>query len=682
MKALRTLAAELRTLAAAAAIDPALLTALAARLDKEIGRIEFQTKRLQKDKAMMAALLTNTSRDLEASLLAQKRFLASVSHEIRTPLNSIIGFMELLADTPLTERQREYLQNSLGSSRHLLALINDVLDVSKIEAGQVEFSEKETSLEDLLLEALSIISGRVDASRVSLEAHIPELDHLVLADAVRLRQIFLNLLGNAAKFTTEGYIRLRLLAAEAAGSDRLAFRVAVEDSGVGIPADKLAALFLPFKQAHGAAYGGTGLGLFLSRALARLMSGDITAESEEGRGSRFVVHFQLKKGRHRELGFTFDGRTVLIAGAAPATRGELADKFRRVGAQVVDTTHARILDVVAEVRTRPRLDAALIDLDGFAGRADHLAGVLRELHPDLIVIGISRRPLEAALTREFTNVLVKPVSFSRVATVLHHAIGGATPTPRLSPEEAASRHVLLVEDVQLNVRLIQELLRALFGIRPEIARNGAEAVEMVRHTRFDLVLMDIQMPVMDGIRATREIRQFDAEVPIVALSANAFAEDIDEARAAGMNDFITKPVQRQELERVFRTLARPRPPGDNGGPTGRTVPEDGGRPARARALTHLAAEYGDDTAAAVIAVTAGTLGRLTAALEQASAAGDVHGAALAFHSLKGSFHSLGLHEAGQIASEAEALLAAGASLADTATRRVTLVEICREFDEE
>jgi signal transduction histidine kinase len=263
--------------------DKAEIRSLLRQAEKEWEIVEFKYNRAMKDKHVLSSLLTKTSEDLKQSLEAEKKFIASMSHEIRTPLNSIIGFVDLLKTTQLTDEQRDYLNNALVSADHLTALISNILDVSKIEAGQMEAIEEEFSLEDVLMECLIIISSRVKKG-VELLHELPECDFFVIGDPVHIKQVFVNLLGNAAKFTKEGHIKLSLSKFEDVDGDSVKFTLRVKDTGLGIPRTHTKSIFSPFTQVHDSKSGGTGLGLYLSNCFIKMMGGEIEVESTYGIG--------------------------------------------------------------------------------------------------------------------------------------------------------------------------------------------------------------------------------------------------------------------------------------------------------------------------------------------------------------------------------------------------------------
>ncbi len=401
-------------------------------LSKDVKALEFRNQRAQRDKTIVSSLLTKVSTDLESSLQVQKRFIASVSHEIRTPLNAIMGFLELLSDSGLNTQQQEWLVPALSSSQHLMTLINDVLDVSKAEAGQLELHPQVIALDELLRETIALMTPKLQDKPVSIHTDIPVLSRYVLADPVRLKQIVLNLLSNAIKFTYQGRIDVSLQIAPI-DAKLLTVKITIRDTGIGIPADKIDTLFMPFAQAHRRANNeGTGLGLYLSQALAKLMTGQIILSSEEGVGTSCVVQLTLTQGAEK---------------ATP-----------------------------------------------------------KPISPD-----------------------------AHKAPVV--AIGDLA--------------ILVVDDVELNRRLMKQILSRYFGVEPQLANDGLEAVSLAKQQPFDLILMDIQMPNMNGLEATQEILKLRPDQVIYALSANAFSEDIEAALAVGMKGFLTKPIQIPLLKEVL-----------------------------------------------------------------------------------------------------------------------------------
>lgn len=486
--------------------------------------------------------LTDLSFRMRGALESEKRFIASMSHELRTPLNAIIGLIEILRTTPLNEDQRTLIDNAGESSRHLLSLISDVLDISRIDAGELDLVRESFDLVTLLRECIDMVAPLVKEG-VSLRTELPHAKMPVIGDKLRLKQIFLNLLGNAAKFTEKGEIRLLLVRRESAGEGRIRVKLCVEDTGIGIAREAQGEIFLPFRKHGSPRYDGTGLGLSISRSLARMMDGDIEVESAEGKGSAFFVSFVI----------------------------ETDPSARSAGAVQRDTS----------------------------------------------------------------------------------AVNG----------ELATMRVLLVEDLEMNIFVAREMLHRFFGIDPDIARDGAEAVEKVRGNRYDIVFMDIHMPVMDGIEATKTIRKLRTGVPVIGLSADALSTDIEGAKRAGMDDYLTKPVSCDALEAVLRRFApngRKQTEKKRFDRKGKTATGEG----RERVVAHVMKSYINDRDFAVemYRICAESVASLTVQVREKIAKGEYDRLPEMLHNLKGVLLQCGLKEEGRKASELEGMAERGEGL--------------------
>ncbi|PCI29517.1 MAG: hypothetical protein COB67_03945 [SAR324 cluster bacterium] len=492
----------------------------------------------------------NIEKELRTSLEAEKRFIASVSHEIRTPLSSIMGYTELLNETDtLSETQKNYCSHISVNSKHLLTLINDILDISKIEADQLELTETKTNLSEVLIESGVMISSRIQKD-VKLEVDIDEFNFYFQCDPVRIRQIFINLLGNAAKFTKSGVIKLYLKGFEELEDNRVRLRICVEDTGIGIPEEKQRLLFQAFKQAHMGDYGGTGLGLYLSRSVAQLMEGTIEVESEEGVGSQFTVTLVLKKGDDKDEAHSFSGKKILLLENDPILSRMLQEKLENVGAHLIQLKELENTSQVFRESLRlEALDAVVIDMDILKEKSLYIAGSLKEIFPDIVIIGIKQETNPLQLS-ELDSLLMKPFSFYQLAKELNKGFGRINKIQ----SDVSSLKILLVEDIEANRQLFCQMFKKFFNLIPDVATNGREAVEAIRDNTYDGVFMDVQMPVMDGIEAATEIRKFNQEVKIIAMTGNVFVEDIQLTQQAGMDGFLAKPVQREDLQNVLNSL--------------------------------------------------------------------------------------------------------------------------------
>jgi PAS domain S-box-containing protein len=509
----------------------------------------------------------------ESASLAKSAFLANMSHEIRTPMNAIVGFTHMLRRDNVTPAQSERLGRIAGAAEHLLSVINDILDISKIEAGKVELEAIDFDLDATVRRVSSIIALRTQAKGIELVVDIQGLPSHLNGDPTRLSQALINYLGNAVKFTEHGTIVLRGRQLAETEQDVL-IKFEVVDSGIGIDAEHLGRMFAAFEQADTSTtrrYGGTGLGLAITRHLAQMMHGEVGVESTPGMGSTFWLTARLSKVQNTieaSPPAALLGQRVLVADDLAITQMVHSQLLRRLGLRpvaVVSGLEAVSAIQVADAEGDP-FAVALIDLhmEGLDGieTINQIHGLPLKKEPICILVTASggSAVADSARAAGFVDVMVKPVCISSLESCLLnrlHLMPEAVSKPSESSEVVLQRdfsgtRILLAEDEPINQMIAQEMLEEL-GFDITVANNGKEALDLVMENTYDLILTDMQMPVMDGLEATSRIRALakGKRVPIVAMTANAFAEDRAKCLAAGMNDFVAKPV---DPETLFATL--------------------------------------------------------------------------------------------------------------------------------
>ncbi|HIO95969.1 MAG TPA: response regulator [Campylobacterales bacterium] len=654
-------------------------------LHKELNKLNRKYRKANENRLTVSHLLSQVNEELEESLSNEKRFIASVSHELRTPLTAILGYSELLDDTALNNKQKRYLDSMVQSSNHLLSLVSDLLDVAKIGDNRIELSPREMDLDDVLNDCANLIRSRI-AKDVDFVVDIPMLEYKVKADDKRIKQIFINLLSNAAKFTKKGSIRFYVQRLEELEDNKLKVVVNVDDTGNGIPSEVAQTLFDPFQSTDKTQ--GTGLGLYISQEISAMMDGEITVESQQGIGSSFEATIIVERSTKKEIGKALRNSNVMMFASRDKFVDKLSREFMNLGVnfQNHDIISGDITSALVQMVASGRFyDVAIFDVDMFKNHTTDIAGTLKAINSHIKLVALAGDDNDKNFS-EFDMVINKPVPYQRF--IKHVEEVYAQEFFANQDEVDYSRlDILIVEDVELNREYEKEMLDNFFSITCDTAENGAIAVEKAKNRNYDAILMDMRMPIMDGLEATRKIREFDQKIPIICMSANVYKEDKLAAELSGMNDFIEKPLERADIESKLLKLINNEFNVEVVREVKKEVKEintsvlESGLAMKEVALNHLKNNFNDTVSNKLFKKAIISIREYAQRIEHSITEKDIKSLIEDFHALKGVLSNVGIKELATDAGDLQKLAEQGDFMAIIKSKEKLLVSVKRLVDE-
>ena len=580
----------------------------------------------------------------------QNLFMASISHELRTPLTSILGYGELLENTNLDSKQEEYLSRMLHSSKYLLSLVGDFLDIVKLEKNDIKLDQKEVRLHTVLTECADVIKANLHKD-VAFEVDIPFLNYTIMADDRRIKQVMLNFLSNAAKFTQKGTIKFYVKEIVDIGQ-RVKIAVNIEDTGAGMSQEVQKALFDPF--VTGDSTQGFGLGLFISKEIIKLMDGEISVKSLEGNGSTFSVSFMVEKAHEKEFSKTLFGKNILMLSDESEFTKKVSLLLENFNATLQSySSTVNISNTLRDVFSHAReYDIAVFDMNSLSCPASDIVSTLRMIHPSIKCVALLDK-YAFACTSNFDRLINTPSNAKDIIFELEElsAVGSAKSSSAI---DFSHLKVLVVEDVEMSSDYIKEMLFVSFSISCDTAINGLEAVEKAKVVDYDIIFMDIRMPVMNGHEATKEIRKFNIQVPIICMSADVYEKDIEAAKNSGMDSFIEKPLDKNEVKQSFLNLMdggikdielkaqtiKHKREGDGTDLSGKCDPSK----LKKKAYSHLEKNFDNKVVSKLIETAIQSIEKYINNIKSNMIEEDMYALAEDFHAIKGVLANLGLKE--------------------------------------